>query len=294
MSQEGKRVYDNPIAAGYSEFMRSGWSASNLGDLAPSPAASWAEKRRAILSAAFPTTRLVIPAGSAKQRSNDTYFRFRPHSAFVYYTGVQGVEATPNAVLILEPTAGGHEAILFVNPRSTRDSDAFFSDTKNGELWIGRRFTTAESEQRWQLPTRSISELESHLAKAIPTLSIHGIDESVDNHCPAHDRDAEFLSFMSAQRLIKDEYEINELQESVNATALGFADMIRALPAAISHKRGERIMEAAFLVVLDWLEMIWVTTLSLPLERMPAYSIGFAMTEMSSQVNSCSLMQVLN
>ena len=141
MSDQGKRVYDNPIASGYSQFMRSGWANTELADLAVSPAVTWAAQRRAILSAQFPGTRLVIAAGSAKQRSNDTNYRFRPHSAFIYYTGVQGVEATPNAVLILEPRAGGHDAIFFVNPRSTRDSDAFFSDTANGELWIGRRLT---------------------------------------------------------------------------------------------------------------------------------------------------------
>ena len=147
MSDQGKRVYDNPVASGYSQFMRSGWGDSELADLAVSPAVTWAANRRTILSAQFPGTRIVIPAGSTKQRSNDTNYRFRPHSAFIYYTGVQGVEATPNAVLILEPRAGGHEAILFVNPRSTRDSDAFFSDTANGELWIGRRFTTGEAAQ---------------------------------------------------------------------------------------------------------------------------------------------------
>ena len=246
MSDQGKRVYDNPVASGYSQFMRSGWGDSELADLAVSPAVTWAANRRTILSAQFPGTRIVIPAGSAKPRSNDTNYRFRPHSAFIYYTGVQGVEATPNAVLILEPRAGGHEAILFVNPRSTRDSDAFFSDTANGELWIGRRFTTGEAAQRWQIPTLSIQDLEERLSGSVPTLTIRGLDERVDKACVASERDSELLSFASAQRLIKDEYEIAELQESVDATALGFADMIRALPAAISHTRGERIMEAAF------------------------------------------------
>jgi Xaa-Pro aminopeptidase len=246
MSDQGKRVYDNPVASGYSQFMRSGWGNSELADLAVSPAVTWAANRRAILSAQFPGTRLVIAAGSAKQRSNDTNYRFRPHSAFIYYTGVQGVEATPSAVLILEPRAGGHEALLLVNPRSTRDSDAFFSDTANGELWIGRRFTTAEAAQRWQIPTLSIQDLEERLSGTVPTLTIRGLDERVDKACVASERDSELLSFASAQRLIKDEYEIAELQASVDATALGFADMIRALPAAISHSRGERIMEAAF------------------------------------------------
>jgi Xaa-Pro aminopeptidase len=59
----------------------------------------------------------------------------------------------------------------------------------------------------------------------------------------ADDRLAEVISEM---RLIKDDYEIAELQEAVAGTHRGFQDIIDALPAAIGHPRGERIVEGAF------------------------------------------------
>ena len=50
-----------------------------------------------------PGERLVIGAGGLKTRSNDTDFRFRPHSAFAHLTGL-GTDREPDAVLVLEPT----------------------------------------------------------------------------------------------------------------------------------------------------------------------------------------------
>jgi Xaa-Pro aminopeptidase len=47
-------------------------------------------------------------------------------------------------------------------------------------------------------------------------------------------------------RLVKDSYEIAELQKAIDVTARGFHDMIQAFPAATSVRRGERIIESAF------------------------------------------------
>ncbi len=47
-------------------------------------------------------------------------------------------------------------------------------------------------------------------------------------------------------RLIKDEWEVAELQFSVDATVRGFEDVVRALPAALPHPRGERYLEGVF------------------------------------------------
>jgi Xaa-Pro aminopeptidase len=55
---------------------------------------------------------------------------------------------------------------------------------------------------------------------------------------------------VSEQRLCKDDYEIRELQAAVDATALGFNDVIAAIPAAVETPRGERVLDAAFMVVL--------------------------------------------
>jgi Xaa-Pro aminopeptidase len=57
---------------------------------------------------------------------------------------------------------------------------------------------------------------------------------------------AELLTYLSEIRLIKDSFEIAEMQKAVDATNRGFADMVRVFGAASSTKRGERIIEAAF------------------------------------------------
>jgi Xaa-Pro aminopeptidase len=47
-------------------------------------------------------------------------------------------------------------------------------------------------------------------------------------------------------RLVKDQYEIEQMQKAVDASVRGFADMVRVFPAATSVPRGERVIEAAF------------------------------------------------
>ena len=54
------------------------------------------------------------------------------------------------------------------------------------------------------------------------------------------------INFVSVARLIKDEYEIREMQKAVDATHRGFSDVIRVLPAAVATPRGERVIDAAF------------------------------------------------
>ena len=240
-----KRAHDVAPSPLFAEFMKTGWSPTPLAGMSASDVTAWTVARRNKLSEAFPGIRLVIPAGNFKVRSNDCDYRFRPHSAFAYYTGVQGVDAHPNSVLVMEPSGESHTPILFINPRSTRDTDAFFRDAKNGELWVGRRYTTEEAAQRYGIQVRPVSELEAFL-KSSGAASLHGYDEVVDAAVPAHPRDQELVNFVSVARMIKDEYEIREMQKAVDVTHRGFNDVIRALPAAVNTPRGERVVESAF------------------------------------------------
>ena len=101
--------YDIPTPDALRAFMEKGWAPSPLDGLKKSPASQWAVKRRAKLSAAFPHKRVVIPAGTFKVRSNDTEYRFRPHTAYSWLTGINGTDAVPDSVLVLEPNGSGHE-----------------------------------------------------------------------------------------------------------------------------------------------------------------------------------------
>ena len=232
VSQEkAERVHDQGPSLIFSEFMKSGWAESDLTELEPLEVVTYAYSRRQVLSAAYPGIRLVLPAGELKVRAGDTDYNYRPDSAFAYYSGVQGPDATADAVLILEPSGDSHITYLYMNPRSTRDTEAFYRDARYGELWVGRRFTLSEAKACYQIETRNLSELKELLADGKKSLS------------PA---DKDFATFISEQRLCKDEYEVSELQRAVHATTLGFNDVISSIPAAVQTSRGERVLDAAF------------------------------------------------
>jgi Xaa-Pro aminopeptidase len=246
VTEKAKRIHDQAPSDLFADFMSSGWAPSDYADLAPLEVVTYAFARRQVLSAAYPGIRLVLPAGGYKVRSNDTDYQYRPHSAFAYYSGVQGADSTADAVLVMEPTQGGHLTYLYIHPRSTRDTDAFYRDAKYGELWVGRRYTLDEAKARYQIDTRLVNDLETFLKDGKETLIIRGEDAMVDGAVNKHDREGEFLTFTSEQRLVKDEYEIAEMQKAVDASALGFNDVISVMPAAVATPRGERVLEAAF------------------------------------------------
>ena len=127
-----------PFSDAFKAFIADGWTPYPTELPTLLPASEAAAGRRDRVSAMFPGQRLVIPAGGLKIRSNDTDFRFRPHSAFAHLTGL-GTDREPDAVLVLEPTDDGHDAALYFTPRAPRDSAEFYSDARYGEMWVGRR-----------------------------------------------------------------------------------------------------------------------------------------------------------
>ena len=226
----GSRGHDIAPANALNEFMATGWAATPLAALSAAPSVAYAAARRKKLSANHPGETLVIHAGGLKARSNDADFRFRPHSAFAWLVGMLAGDATPDAVLVLHPTDSGHEPILFIRPRSTRDTEDFYRDARYGEFWVGRRLTVEETKVRYLMEARHINSLEEFLAgKKYLDLT-----------------NADFERELSEMRLQKDPWEIAEMQKAVDATHRGFSDMIQVLPAATKQKRGERIVEGAF------------------------------------------------
>jgi Xaa-Pro aminopeptidase len=241
------RLHDNPAPEALKKFMEQGWAPSPLDGLKKSPATTYAVARRERLSKAFPSKRLVIPAGTFKVRSNDSDYRFRPHSAFAWLTGINGTDAVPESVLVLEPTGSGHESLLFIHPRSVREnSDEFYRNPKHGEFWIGRRMTLEETEFAYEIKVKHIDDLEDFLSHKKDSLLVREQDSQVDELVAASEGDKEFLVWLSEARLIKDKFEIDEMQRAVDSTHRGFEDMIKAIPGAVGKKRGERLIEGAF------------------------------------------------
>ena len=245
--KDGSRKYDAANPAALAEFMKTGWAPTPLEGIVPSEAISFCKARIEKLSKKFPGKRIVLPAGGLKVRSSDTDFRFRAHSGFSYFTGITAGDAVPDSVFILEPNTSGHEPLLFIHPRSPRDSSEFYRDAKYGEFWVGRRMTLEETTRKYGLAVRQIEDLESFLSDSKSTLIVRGENPIVDSKVSVDaDGEAELLTYLSEIRLIKDSYEIAEMQKAVDATNRGFADMVRVFGAATSTKRGERVIEAAF------------------------------------------------
>ncbi|WP_053388136.1 aminopeptidase P family protein [Leucobacter japonicus] len=190
------------------------------------PVAAHAAERRATFAAQFRGERVVVAAGAMKQRSNDTFYQYRAHSAFAHLTG-WGSASEPGAVLVFEPRDGGHDATVYFRERAGRDSDEFFANPEIGEFWIGPRPSLAQVSAALGVATAGLAEFVAGDA-----------DRTLD--------DPEVARVASELRLVKDAYELAEMQAAVDATAQGFDDVLAALPQASAHTRGERIVEGVF------------------------------------------------
>ena len=216
-----------PFPQGFLDTISTGWAERPESLPAARAQAPYAAARRAAVSAAFPGKRLVIPAGSLKQRSNDTDYVFRAHSAFAHLTGWAS-DSEPDSVLVFEPTDAGHDITLYFRERADRTTTEFYADATIGEFWIGPRPALAGVAADLGIAT---DHLDAFAAGA-DDLTLGDSDEL--------DR------FVSELRLIKDEFEIAEMRRAVEITANGFDDIIRALPQATAHARGERVVEGVF------------------------------------------------
>jgi Xaa-Pro aminopeptidase len=270
-----------PSSDAFLTFVASSWAPRDATPPTEIPAAPYAARRRDALSAAFPGERLVIPAGGFKVRSNDTDYRFRPHSAFAHLTGL-GTDREPDAVLVLEPrdgqpgdgdeASGGHEAVIYFRPRAERDSQEFFGDARYGEFWVGVRPSLEEVEAELGLTARHIDEYGESVKKDLGAIGVRivrdadpdladaldraraeagveaeiaaAVDAAVDAESGAKPEAAEHLSpdlelarFLSELRLVKDEFEVEQMRVAIAATAEGFEEIVRSLPDAVRRGR---------------------------------------------------------
>lgn len=213
-------------------YIMSGWDEADQSLPAERSVASFAAQRRRALGAEFVGKRLVIQAGAMKQRSNDTFYQFRAHSAFSHLTG-WGSDSEPGAVLVLDPisesvgSAKTHEATLYFRERAGRDSEEFFANPEIGEFWIGPRPSLAQVAADLGVQTAHLADFASQPG-----------DLTLE--------DSELARVTSELRLVKDAYELNEMQAAVDATARGFDEVLAGLDRAVAEPRGERVVEGVF------------------------------------------------
>jgi Xaa-Pro aminopeptidase len=243
-----KAAHDGDITPELKKFMTQKWAEPAALSTKVLPVAAHTARRRVELSAAFPGEVLIVSSGRLVFRSNDTPFAFRAHSAYAWLTG----HLDEGGVLVMTPLhrgskATGHKATLYVRPRNGRTTIDFYRDRDYGELWVGPRPGVADVSKRLNITCASLEKLPEVLATLaateVSTRTIRGVDPIVDKAIRTKKKpDAQFASTLSELRLVKDDWEVAELQYAVNATRTGFDEVIAEFPAADS----ERWLEGTF------------------------------------------------
>lgn len=252
-----------PFSEAFKKFISEGWAPVESSTIETLPAARPAVERRRRISETFPGQRLVIPAGGLRVRSNDTDYRYRPHSAFAHLTGL-GSSAEPDAVLVMEPTDSGHQTTLYFKPRAPRDSEEFYANARNGEMWVGKRPSLDEMSRFCGVACAPLDHLPDDLAKDADSISLRLVadadpdvsalvarirgDQQTDDEQTDHetDLDDELAVALSELRLTKDDFEIEQMRETCQRSADAFAAVVSELSEAVRRGRGERWLEGIF------------------------------------------------
>jgi Xaa-Pro aminopeptidase len=237
MSNEEQKIEERatnrsqrPHSEKFLKYIASGWADRDNSLPKATLAASFTPRRRAAVADAFAGKVVIIEAGSMKQRSNDTDYRYRAHSAFAHLTG-WGSATVPDSVLVIDTRHSTQT--IYLRETAGRDSDEFFANPAIGEFWVGQRPTLAQVSALLDIDTKSLKELDDFRS------ALHDSDVvTLENSALAE--------FVSELRLVKDSFEIGEMRSAVAASVKGFEEVIRRLPKALAHERGERIIEGAF------------------------------------------------
>jgi Xaa-Pro aminopeptidase len=217
------------------DFMLSGWAEKPRQTPAEGDAAPYRRARRARLVERFAGEVVVVPSGGLKVRANDTDFRFRPGSDFAWLAGSQ----ESDAVLVIDAKG---EAVLYQAPAWNRETPAFFTD-RNGEFWVGPRPSLDAVAAELGIATRPLEEIEKLRGTTARVLRDYDakVQELFDS---SEEADKELATWLSEARLVKDEWEVAQLQEAVDITIRGFEDVVRELPKAVATS--ERWAEGVF------------------------------------------------
>ena len=247
-----------PVSETFREYISGNWAERVDATPEPRAQAPFAASRRAALSAMHPGKRLIVPAGAAKVRSNDTDYPYRAHSAFAHLTGWAS-DAVAGSVLVLEPSAVGHVATLYFREAAGRDSDEFYANPEIGEFWTGPRPSLDHVAADLGLLTANLAAFADVLDSVdANTLILRDGDRDItdqvdgrrllaaDSENLENDGDNDLARDLSELRLVKDDYEVAEMRAAVAATKQGFDDVITDLPQIIAHNRGERLVEGTF------------------------------------------------
>lgn len=228
-------------SAGFLASIQQQWQTREVPAPVEEGAASAAAEHRARLREALPGHTVVVAAGSAPTRVNDTAYEFRADSDFVWLTGAQ----LEDAVLVVHPQAGT-DATLYLPPPARPGENGFFSDPMHGELWVGPSAGLPQWQQALGIEVRPLVDLADGLRGAAAPLGGRRIDLSL-----GIERSNRLDQVCSDLRRIKDDWEIDQLRIAVGHTVDGFAAVAAAIDEARAMtdrpaQRGERWLQGTF------------------------------------------------
>ncbi len=250
-------LWDMPRAAnraplpGNGAFMLAGWGDPPAVLPSDDPVVTYTVERRARLAQALPAELLVIPCGESHVRSNDSDYVFRPGTDHVWLTGNTG----PFSVLLVDTTGGEAGSVLYLPAPSGRTDDEFWQNDARGDLWVGPRPTLRETQEALGIECRPLSEFADDFMRAAQRARRIRVLPTLDRNVDALVRSVvgpEFAPHLALKtaldelRLIKNDWEIDQLRIAVDGTILGFEDCVREWEAARAHPRGERYLEGTF------------------------------------------------
>ena len=144
---------ERPSSAAFKKFIAAGWAPRPTEPAGPAPAAPFAARRRAALSARVPrraagrsrpgccaSAATTPTTGSGRTRPSRTSPGWAPTAS---RTPSSCSSRSRRRDLTARPaTAGccaGHDAVLYFRPRAERDTEEFYANARYGELWVGVR-----------------------------------------------------------------------------------------------------------------------------------------------------------
>jgi len=224
-----------PKDRAFLEFMKTGWSESETQVQIDPAANQTAYEKRTQLMDAFPGRTIVITAGIAKRRSNDTHYRFRPNTEFTQLTN-WGSRAVEGSILVID--SAEKTSKLFIRPSADKDSDEFFANSEIGEFWVGPRPDLAQVEKLLGIQTFDLKEFQP-----------------IENQLTVEDD--ELKQFLSEQRIVKSSWEIEQIVKRLMQLKLVSRTSYPKFPRqANAVKEFWRLL---FLKRPDFTGMIWAT-----------------------------------
>ncbi|WP_405374358.1 MULTISPECIES: aminopeptidase P family protein [unclassified Microbacterium] len=224
----------------FTAFVSEGWDDVATQPSLPPGTAGAASAHRRRLSDALPGQTLVAAAGHAPVRNDDAHYGFRADSSFVWLTGCQA----EGAVLVLWAAPGGHDAVLYLSPPFRPGDTGFFADANHGELWVGPSAGLPEWAEALGIDVEPLSALDARRADLHGAAAARSAAAVVDGTGAAVS--AELERTLSRLRMIKDDWEIGQLREAIDATVAGFAAVVAEVPRAIADGLGERWLQGTF------------------------------------------------